>query len=124
MLQALLGLIGGPIARELRGAYSDRLAAQTADAKLAADERITVLQAQYELARIEAADRWSATRLGRLFIVMPYCLWWSAVFLDSTFDLPFVVLAIPPEIDAMAKILIPAILIADAGALTARRVWK
>lgn len=123
MIRAVLGLLGGPIARELRGAYRDRLAAQSAEAKLAADERIAVLEGAREIARIEAADRWSATRIGRLLIVLPYGLWWAAIFIDSTFSASWDVLALPPEIDAMARILIPAIVIADAGAITARR-WR
>lgn len=124
MLQALLGFLGGPIASELRGAYRDRLAATTAQAKLDADERIATLRAAQEIARIEAADRWSATRLGRLLIVLPYGIWWCAIFIDSTFSMPWDVLALPPEIDAMARILIPAIVIADAGALTVRRMKR
>lgn len=124
MLQALLGFLGGPIARELRAAYRDRLDATTAQAKLDADERIAALQAAQEIARIEAADRWSATRLGRLLIVLPYGVWWAAIFIDSTFSMPWDVLALPPEIDAMARILIPAIVIADAGALTVRRMKR
>lgn len=124
MLQALLGFLGGPIARELRGAYRDRLEATTAQAKLDADERIATLQAAQEIARIEATDRWSATRLGRLLIVLPYGIWWAAIFIDSTFSMSWDVLALPPEIDAMARILIPAIVIADAGALTMRRLKR
>lgn len=122
MLQAILGFLGGSFARELRGAYSDRMRATTAQAKLDADERITVLRGAQDIARIEAADRWSATRIGRLLIVLPYGVWWTAIFVDSTFSASWDVLALPPEIDAMAKILIPAIVIADAGALTIRRL--
>ena len=124
MLQALLGFLGGPIARELRTAYSDRLRAETTQAKLDADERIQVLQNARQIAAIEAADRWSATRLGRLLIVLPYGIWWSAIFIDSTFSMSWDVLALPPEIDAMARVLIPAIVIADAGALTVRAMRK
>lgn len=122
MIQAILGFLGGPIASELRGAYSDRLRAKTTEAKLNADERIKVLEGAQQIARIEAADRWSATRLGRLLIVLPFGMWWAAIFIDSTFSMPWNVLALPPEIDAMARILIPAIVIADAGALTVRRM--
>lgn len=122
MIQAILGFLGGPIARELRAAYRDRLEATTAQAKLDADERIAALRAAQEIARIEAADRWSATRLGRLLIVLPYGVWWAAIFIDSTFQMSWDVLALPAEIDAMARILIPAIVIADAGALTLRRL--
>lgn len=123
MLGAILGFLGGPIARELRGAYRDRLTATTAQAKLDADERIAILQGQQAIARAEAADRWSATRMGRLLIVVPFGIWWTAIFIDSTFNMPWDVLALPASIDSMARVLIPAILIADAGALTLRR-WQ
>ena len=123
MLGAILGFLGGPIARELRGAYRDRLTATTAQAKLDADERIAILQGQQAIARAEAADRWSATRIGRLLIVVPFGIWWTAIFIDSTFNMPWDVLALPASIDSMARVLIPAILIADAGALTLRR-WQ
>lgn len=123
MLGAILGFLGGPIARELRGAYRDRLTATTAQAKMDADERIAILQGQQAIARAEAADRWSATRIGRLLIVVPFGIWWSAIFIDSTFNMPWDVLALPASIDSMARVLIPAILIADAGALTLRR-WQ
>ena len=123
MLGAILGFLGGPIARELRGAYRDRLTATTAQAKMDADERIAILQGQQAIARAEAADRWSATRIGRLLIVVPFGVWWSAIFIDSTFNMPWDVLALPASIDSMARVLIPAILIADAGALTLRR-WQ
>ena len=127
MIQAILGFLGGPIVRELRGAYRDRLEAQTTEAKLAADERIAVLEAQREIARIEAADRWSATRLGRLLVVLPWGLHWALIYLVSIINpnlgTSFVIQAVPSHINDMAMILVPAIIIADATALTARR-WK
>lgn len=125
MIQAILGFIGGPIARELRGAYSDRMKAQTADAKLAADERIKVLEGAQQIARIEAADRWSATRIGRLLIVLPWGLHWAAIYMVSminpNFGTEWVIQAVPAHINDMAMVLVPAITVADAGALVARR---
>ena len=124
MLQSLLGFLGGPIARELRGAYQDSLNAKNDEQRIAADIRITTLKAAQEIAAIESSEFWSATRIGRLLIVVPYGMWWAAIFIDSTFSMPWDVLALPPQIHDMAKILIPAILIADAGALTARHLRK
>lgn len=124
MIQAFLGFLGGPIARELRGALRDRMNAANEADRIEADQRIAALQAAQEIASIEAADRWSATRIGRLLIVLPYSFWWSAIFIDSTFNMPWDVLALPVEIDAMAKVLIPAIVIADAGAMAARRIGR
>lgn len=127
MLQAVLGFFSGPIVRELRGAYRDRLQAQTTEAKLDADERIAVLEGAREIARIEAADRWSATRIGRLLIVVPYGVWWALIFavsiVNPNFGTSFEIHAIPAEINNMAKILVPAITVADAGSIVARR-WK
>ena len=124
MLSALLGFFGGPIARELRGAYTDRLNAKNNSERIAADERIKVLEGAQQIASIEAADRWSATRIGRLLIVVPFGIWWSAIFVDSIFSASWDVLALPADIMDMAKVLIPAILIADAGALVASRLRR
>lgn len=121
MIQTVLRFLGGPIARELRGALNDRLKAQNDADRIAADQKIAALRAAQEIASIEAADRWSATRIGRLLIVVPFGMWWAAIFVDSTFAMPWDVLALPPNIMAMAEKLIPAIIIADAGALIVRR---
>jgi len=127
MLQAILGFLSGPIVRELRGAYRDRLQATTTQAKLDADERIAVLRAAQEIARIEAQDRWSATRLGRWLVVVPWGLHWAAIYLVSIINpnlgTEWVVQAVPAHINDMAMVLVPAIIIADATALTARR-WR
>lgn len=121
MWRAILGVLGGPISREVRGALRDRLEAQNDAERIAADQKIASLRAAQEIASIEAADRWSATRIGRLLIVVPFGAWWAAIMIDSTFSMSWDVLALPPAIMEMAKILIPAILIADAGALTVQR---
>lgn len=128
MLQAILGFLGGPIVRELRGAYRDRLQAQSEAEKLAADERIAVLRGAQEIAKIEAADRWSATRLGRWLVVVPWGLHWASIYMVSiinpNFGTEWVIHQVPTHINDMAKILVPAIILADAGALTARRWFK
>lgn len=121
MLGKILSFFSGSIARELRGAYQDRLAAQGEQAKLDADERLEVLSNAASIANIAASDPVSATRIGRLLIVVPFGIWWAAIFADSIFSFSWDVLAVPPNIMEMAKILVPAIIIADAGALTLRR---
>ena len=127
MLGVVLGFLN-PIARELRGAYRDRLTAETTQAKLDADERITVLRGAQDIARIEAADRWSATRLGRLLIVLPWGVHWALIYVVSiinpNFGTAFVIQAVPAHINDMAAILVPAIVLADAGALTIRRMRR
>lgn len=127
MLQAILGFLGGPIARQLKEAYQARLEAQTTEAVLEADKKIATLQAAQEIAAIQAKDRWSATSLGRWLIVVPWGIWWAAIYAVSIvnpfFGWSLTVHDVPRHIHEMALILVPAITIADAGALTMRR-WK
>ena len=69
-----------------------------------------------------------STRLGRLLIVIPFGLWWAAIYmvqiLNPWFGLHLVVVDVPPRINDMALVLIPAIVIGDAGALLARRLKR
>jgi len=127
-LQAIFGFLGGPISREIRGALRDRQNAANEAERIAADQRIAALEAAQEIASIEAADRWSATRLGRWLIVVPWGLHWAAVYavsiINPNFGTEWVVLAVPDNFNNMAMVLIPAIVIADAGALTVRRLKK
>ncbi|MBB3590593.1 hypothetical protein FHX08_000937 [Rhizobium sp. BK529] len=124
-------LLGGIIEKftgPLLAAYQAKLAAETDQQKLAAEEAIRGIEAARDIAVAEAADRWSATRLGRLLIVIPFGLWWAAIYmvqiLNPWFGLDFVVIDVPPRINDMALVLIPAILIGDAGALLARRLKR
>jgi hypothetical protein len=121
-------LLGGGIGEQLRRAYEARLAAQNDAARLDLDGQIARMEAAQEMARIANADRWSATSLGRYLIVVPFGLWWAAIYLvqilNPWFGLSLVVVDVPPRIHDLAVILIPAIVIADAGALTARRLRK
>jgi hypothetical protein len=121
-------LLGGIIEKftgPLLAAYQAKLTAETDQQKLAADEAIKGIEAARDIAVAEAADRWSATRLGRLLIVIPFGLWWAAIYmvqiLNPWFGLHLVVVDVPPRINDMALVLIPAIVIGDAGALLARR---
>ena len=63
--------------------------------------------------------------MGRWLIVVPFGLWWAAIYLvqiiNPWFGLDLTVIDVPARIHEMALILIPAIVIADAGALFARR---
>jgi hypothetical protein len=122
-------LLGGIIEKftgPLLSAYQAKLAAETDQQKLAAAEVIKGIEAARDIAVAEAADRWSATRLGRLLIVVPFGLWWAAIYmvqiLNPWFALDLVVIDVPPRINDMALVLIPAIVIGDAGALLARRL--
>lgn len=124
-------LFGGIIEKftgPLLAAYQAKLSAETDQQKLAAAEVIKGIEAARDIAVAEAADRWSATRLGRLLIVIPFGLWWAAIYmvqiLNPWFGLHLVVVDVPPRINDMALVLIPAIVIGDAGALLARRLKR
>jgi hypothetical protein len=124
-------LLGGIIEKftgPLLSAYQAKLSAETDQQKLAAEEVIKGIEAARDIAVAEAADRWSATRLGRLLIVIPFGLWWAAIYmvqlLNPWFGLHLVVVDVPPRINDMALVLIPAIVVGDAGALLARRLKR
>jgi hypothetical protein len=124
-------LFGGIIEKftgPLLAAYQAKLEAETDQQKLAAEEAIKGIEAARDIAVAETTDRWSATRLGRLLIVIPFGLWWAAIYmvqiLNPWFGLHLVVVDVPPRINDMALVLIPAIVIGDAGALLARRLKR
>ena len=69
----------------------------------------------------------SLTEGGRLLIVVPFGVWWTAVFavsiLNPLFGWTLTIDDIPARFWDIATILIPAVILGDAGALVARR-WK
>ena len=111
-------LIGGGISDltdKLSRAYEQKLNAENSEQARAAEILIERLETQRAIATIEAQDRWSALRIGRLLIVVPFGIWWAAIFVVSTFNLQFAVLDIPPRIWDMAYLLIPAILLGEVA---------
>lgn len=132
MLSLILNFLGGGIVgqftKPLLEAYEARLKAQNDAQRIEADMTIARLEAARDIAVAEAADRWSATRVGRWLIVVPFGLWWFAIFaiqiINPWFGLSLVVIDVPPHIMEMAKILVPAIVIGDAAALTARKIAR
>lgn len=125
-------LIGGGIigqfTQPLLEAHRLRLAAQNDRERLDAEKQIARLEAARDIALAEQGDRWSATRLGRLLIVVPFGLWWTAVFavsiLNPLLGWSLSIDDIPPRFWDIAVILIPAIILGDAGALVARRMRR
>ena len=125
----LAKLLTGGLVEKFTGplldAYRAKLNAANDADRIAADVDIARLEGLRSLALAEASDRWSATRIGRLLIVIPFGIWWAAVYLvqviNPWFGLSLVVIDVPPSIHDMALILIPAIVIGDAAALVARR---
>lgn len=128
----LLNLIAGGVIERFTGplvdAYKAKLAAQNDAERLEAEQTIQRIEAARDIALAEAADRWSATRVGRWLIVVPFGMWWAAIYLvqiiNPWFGLTLVVIDVPPRIHDMAMVLIPAIVIADAGALITRRLKR
>ena len=129
MLALFLALFRGGLVKQftepLLRAHEAKLAAQNDEQRLEAEQTIAKIEAARDIAVIEAGDRMSATRIGRLLIVVPFGLWWSAVFgvsiANPIFGLGLTINDIPPRFWDAAMVLIPAILIADAGALVARK---
>lgn len=132
MLNAILSWLGGGIVKQftdpLLQAYQAKLDANNDAERLAAERDIQAITAARDIAVVEAGRAWSATSVGRWLIVVPFGVWWAAIFavqlLNPWFGLHLVVVAVPPDIMEMAKILVPAIVIADAGAFAARTIGK
>lgn len=128
-MNRLLSLLTGGVIQQFTGplleAHRQRLEAQNSAERLAAEREIARLESARDIALAEQHDRLSATRIGRLLIVVPFGIWWAAIFLvqiiNPWFGTNLVVIDVPPRIHDMALILIPAIILGDAGALVARR---
>lgn len=129
MLGTILNWLGGGVIRQFTGpllqAYQAKLAAENDTQKLDAERDIQRIEAARDIAVIEAGRAWSATSVGRWLIVVPFGLYWCALWLvqivNPWFGMQLVVVAVPTEWLEMAKILVPAIVLADAGALAASR---
>jgi hypothetical protein len=128
LLKLLTGGIIGQFTGPLERAWQAKLTADTSEKKLIADEAIKSIEAARDIAVVEAADRWSATRVGRWLIVVPFGLWWSAIYLvqivNPWFGLSLTVVDVPPHIHNMALVLVPAIVAGDAGMFIARRLRR
>ena len=124
-LAAIGRWVAGGGASGLVGQWTDlqekKLAAENDSQRIELEREQMRVQAMIETGQQAVADRGSATSLGRYLIVVPYGVWWTAIFIVSTFDLTFTVQAIPPAIQAQADWLVPAIIIGDLGQTVARR---
>ncbi len=129
MLGLVLNWLSGGIVGQFTGplleAWKARLAAGTETERQEAEANLRRLEAARDLALAEMADRRSATRIGRLLIVVPFGLWWAAIFAVSVVNplagWGLVIHDLPPRVWDAAMVLVPAIVIADAGALALRR---
>lgn len=114
-------------------AHKARLEARNDAERLDAEREIARLEQARDVVTADLADRWSAVRAGRWLIVVPWGLWWAAIYLiqianpwlfEPAFGFTLVVHDVPEDIKRIANILIPAIVIGDATMLTARRFQR
>lgn len=132
ILQAILGWLTGGAIQQFTGplleAYKAKLAAQNDTERLAAENTIQELTVARDIALADLKNRWSATSIGRYLIVIPFGVWWAAIFfvqmVNPWFGVHLVVVAVPDNIMDMAKILVPAIVIGDVTALAVTRLGK
>lgn len=129
MLSALLAWLGGGVIKQftdpLVRAYEAKLAATNDTDRIAAERDIAAISAARDIAVVEAGRAWSATSVGRWLIVVPYGIYWASIILVGSlinpwFGTSFTILRMPLQLEEMAVILIPAIVLADAGALAIR----
>lgn len=125
ILSWLSGGIVGQFTAPLLDAYKAKLDANNDVERLYAEQTIAKIEAARDIAVVEAGRAWSATSVGRWLIVLPFGVWWAAIYLvqiiNPWFGLELVVIDVPARIHDMALVLIPAIVIADAGAFAASR---
>lgn len=124
MLSWLTAGVVGAFTEPLLKAYQMSLSAENDADKRAAELNIQRLESARAIALVEATDRWSATRLGRLLIVLPFGIWWASIFFVSITGVDFTIKDIPPRIWDMASWLIPAIIIGDIGQTAVRAIRK
>lgn len=132
MLRAILDWLGGGVIKQFTGpllaAYQAKLDATNSEQRIEAEKTITRIEAARDIAVIEAGRPWSATSVGRWLIVFPWGVWWAAIFAVSIINpllgTSFTIHAVPPDIREMAMVLVPAIVIADAGAFAARSIGR
>ena len=109
-------------------AYQAKLSAQNDEQRIALEHDIQRMENMRDLAMAEAGDKWSATRMGRWLIVVPFGVWWMLIFvvsiLNPLFGLALTIDDIPQWIKDMAFYLVPAIVVADVGNSVARRVVR
>ena len=128
LARLLLGGVMETFTAPLLSAWKAKLDAETDEKRLAAEQAIKGIEAARDIAVAEAADRWSVTRVGRWLIVVPFGMWWASIYLVQIINpwlgLHLIVIDVPPDIHSMALVLVPAIVIGDAGALIARRFGR
>lgn len=132
MIAAILRFLSGGVVGEITGAYKEtlrlRLAAENDEKRLELDRQLESLANQREIALAELRWRWNPVTVGRYLIVVPFGIWWAGIFIVSivnpNFGTVWVVQAVPANIMSMAQILVPGIIVADAGLFIGRRYLR
>ena len=128
IVRLFTGGVVDTFAAPLAKAWDDYLRAETDEKRIDADIRIKSIEASRDLALIEARDRWSATRVGRWLIVVPFGIHWAAIYavniINPWFGTSLVVTRVPDHIHSMALVLVPAIVLADGGQQVASQVMN
>lgn len=128
MLSTILTWLGGGVIRQftepLARAYEAKLAAANDTDRIAAERDIAAISAARDIAIAESGRAWSATSVGRWLIVVPWGLHWAygclIQILNPLLGWQLILVALPPGWPETAMVLVPAIVIADAGALALR----
>lgn len=128
MLSAILSWLTRGVIKQftdpLVRAYEAKLSATNDADRLAAERDIAAISAARDIAVTEAGRAWSATSVGRWLIVVPWGLYWAygciIQIINPLTGWGLVLVALPPGWPETAQILIPAIVLADAGALAIR----
>lgn len=125
----LIGQLSEPILRM----QEMRLQAENDAQRLEYDRAIAAMESSRDIALMELQDKWSATRIGRNLIVIPYGVWWASIYAvqiinpwitEPLFGLTLVIRDVPPHINEMATYLIPAIVIGDVGQFATKTLGR
>lgn len=128
MIGMLARIFTGPVVKALTDAYTARANAKNDEERIKADILIERLESVREIALADLGRKWSATAMGRWLIVVPFGLWWTAIFMvqiiNPWFGTALVVIAVPPDIMDLAKILVPGIVLGDVVGSYVQRVRR
>jgi hypothetical protein len=124
LTKGAVGLFTEPLLK----AYEMSLSAENDADKRSAEAHMKRLESARDIALAESQDRWSAVRIGRVLIVVPFGLWWAGVLLvsivNANFGWSLVIQDLPPRIWDLAYWLIPAIILGDVGQSATRILRK
>lgn len=132
MLSAILSWLSGGAIKQftdpLVRAYEAKLAATNDTERIAAERDIAAISAARDIAVTEAGRAWSATSVGRWLIVVPWGIYWAygclIQIVNPLTGWGLILVALPPGWPETAQILVPAIVLADAGSLAIRRTVR